>query len=172
MRPKPAHHFVANHEDAVLVAELAHALEVAVRRHEHAVGARHRFENERGNGLRAFELDDLLERRQASIGRVPAPFDAVVRIEKMDHARHPRFVGPAPGIAGQRAGAGGRAVIRAVAREDLVASGGQPRELDRVFVRLGAAVGEEEDVDVAGRDLGESFAPSRARGSVAMNGLA
>ena len=37
------------------------------------------------------------------------------------------------------------------------------RDADRVLVRFGAAVGEEEDVDVAGRDLGELRAQPRAR---------
>ena len=75
-----------------------------------------------------------------------------------------------PGSAAQRRGSpvsvmlpAVRAVIRAVAREDLVTAGRHPRELDRVLVRLGAAVGEEEDVDVAGRDLGQLRAQPRAR---------
>jgi hypothetical protein len=33
------HHLVADHQDAVLVAQRAHALQVAVGRHEDAVGA-------------------------------------------------------------------------------------------------------------------------------------
>ena len=83
-----------------------------------------------------------------------------------------------PGSTAQRRGspvsdhaAGGGAVIRAVAREDLVAAGREPRQLDRVLVGFGAAVGEEEHVDVAGRDRRELGA-ERARGSVAMNGFA
>ena len=66
---------------------------------------------------------------------------------------------------------GRRAVVGAVTREDLVAARREPRQLDGVLVGLGAAVGEEEDVDVAGA-ISASLAPSRARGSVAMNGLA
>ena len=84
-----------------------------------------------------------------------------------------------PGSAAQRRGspvsvmaAAGRAVIRAVAREDLVAAGDPPRQLDGVLVGFGAAVGEEEDVDVARAQIAASLRPSRARGSVAMNGLA
>ena len=49
------------------------------------------------------------------------------------------------------------------AREDLVPAGRQARELDGVLVRLRAAIGEEEDVDVAGRDLGQLRAQPCAR---------
>ena len=55
------------------------------------------------------------------------------------------------------------AVIRAIARQNLVAAGGPARQLDRVLVRLGAAVGEEEHVDVAGAELGELPSEARAR---------
>src|SRR6187397_1459878 len=48
-----------------------------------------------------------------------------------------------PGIPGSRDRAAGRAVVRAVARDDLVAARVPARELDRVLVRLGAPVREE-----------------------------
>ena len=94
---------------------------------------------------------------------VPAARHAVIRIEDVDDARHARLGAPAPRIAGQRHRAVRAAVIRAVAREDLVAAGEGARDLDRVLVGVGAAVGEEEDVDVAGRELRELGAePARA----------
>ena len=75
-----------------------------------------------------------------------------------------------PGSAAHRRGspvsiiaAGGAAVIRAVERHHLVAAGVPPRDLDRVLVRLGAAVGEEEHLDVARADLGELAPEPRAR---------
>ena len=75
-----------------------------------------------------------------------------------------------PGSVAQRRGspverhaAGGRAVIRAIARQDLVPAGVQARQLDRVLVGVGAAVGEEEDVDVAGSELRELGAEAGAR---------
>ena len=51
---------------------------------------------------------------------VPAALDAVIRIGNVDDARNARLCSPAPRIAGQRDRAGGAAVVRAVAREDLV----------------------------------------------------
>ena len=53
-------------------------------------------------------------------------------------------------------------MIRAITCADLVTSGEQPRDADRVFVRLGAAVGEEESVDIARRDLRQFCAQPRA----------
>jgi hypothetical protein len=60
-------------------------------------------------------------------------------------------------------------VVAAVAGHDLLAAGELAGQLDGVLVGLGAAVGEEEDVDVAWADLGQLGAQP---GSVAMNGLA
>ena len=50
-------------------------------------------------------------------------------------------------------------MIRAIAREDLLAARELARELDRVLVRLGATVREEGDVEVARRDLGKLLRP-------------
>ena len=96
-------------------------------------------------------------------GGVPAARHAVVRVEHVHDAGHARLGAPAPRIAGQRHRAVRAAVVRAVAREDLVPAGVGARDLDRVLVGVGAAVGEEEHVDVAGRELGELRAqPARA----------
>src|SRR5258708_14866429 len=81
----------------------------------------------------------------------------------MHDTRNARLRGPASRIAGERDAAGRGAVVRAIARENLVTSGRHPREPDRVLVGFGAAVGEKEDVDVAWRDLGELRAQPRAR---------
>src|SRR5260370_1457445 len=45
------HYLVADHQDSVPVAELAHALEITVRRDQDAVGPDDRFEDERRDGL-------------------------------------------------------------------------------------------------------------------------
>ena len=87
----------------------------------------------------------------------------MIRVEHVDDAGHARLGAPAPRVAGQRHRAVRAAVIRAVARQDLVAAGERARDLDRVLVGFGAAVGEEEHVDVAGRELGELGAELRAR---------
>ena len=122
----------------------------------------HRLDDEAGDGVRAFELDDFLEPRQRVVDRVPSALNAVIRIGHVHDAGDAWLGGPAPRIAGERDRAGGRAVIRAVAREDLVATGVPARGLDGVLVGLGAAVGEEEAVDVAGRDGGQLRAKPRA----------
>ena len=96
------------------------------------------------------------------VDRVPPALNAVVRIGHVHDAGDAGLGRPSPRIAGERDRAGGRAVIRAVARQDLVAAGVPARRLDRVLVGLGAAVGEEEAVDVAGRDGGELRAQARA----------
>src|SRR4029450_10009988 len=94
---------------------------------------------------------------------LPSAFHAVPRVEEMDDARYARLGRPAPRIAGQSNGAGGAAMVRAVAREYLVSARVLTRQLDRVLVRLRAAVGEEEDVDVTGGDPGESRTELRPR---------
>ena len=51
---------------------------------------------------------------------------------------------PAAGLTGQRDRRGGRTVVAAVGRQDLVATRVQPGHSHRVLVGLGAAVGEED----------------------------
>ena len=75
----------------------------------------------------------------------------------------PGSVRPAARIAGERHRAGRAAVIRAISREDLVPPGERARDLDRVLVRVGAAVGEEEHVDVARREARQLRAQLCAR---------
>src|SRR5262249_17864095 len=94
---------------------------------------------------------------------VPAPGDTVVRVEDVHHARHARLRRPAARVAGEHHAAGGRAVVRAGAGPDLGAAGRPPRQPYAGLVRPGAAVGEEEHVDVAWRDLGELRAEPGAR---------
>src|SRR5208283_4471870 len=93
----------------------------------------------------------------------PAAFDAVIRIEHAHHPRYARLGGPAPRVAGEGDAARRRPVIGAVTRHDLVTAGEKTCELDRVLVGFGAAVGEEERVNVAGTNLGQLRAQPRAR---------
>ena len=163
MRPNPAHHFVGDHHDTVFVAELAHALQVAIGRNEDAIGADDSFKNEGGDILRAFELNDFFDHGERSFGGIPAALDAVIGIEHADDAGDAGLGGPAAWLAGERHAAGGGAVIGTVAGHDLVASGEEAGELDGVFVGFCAAVGEEKSVDVAGSDFGELGAEPGAR---------
>ncbi len=153
--PEAGHDFVGDHQDAVLVAEFAHALEIPVGRNQNAIGPDHGLQNESGDGLRAFELHGLFDHGQRGFRRLPPALDAVIRIEHAHHARNAGLSSPAPRIAGERDGACGRPVIRPIAGHDLVPSGEEARDLDGVLVGLGAAVGEEERVDIAGSDLRE-----------------
>ena len=157
------HDLVADQQDAVLVAQRAHALQVAVGRNEDAVGAADGLEDERRDVFRALELDDFLEIGQRLRRGVPSALQPVIRVEHMNHARNAGLGAPPPRIAGEREAAGGAAVVGAIARQNLVATGDGTDDSDRVLVRLGAAVGEEEDVDVAGRDLGQLGAQAGAR---------
>ena len=61
---EPGHHFVADQQDAVLVAQRAHAFEIAIGRHVNAVGAGDRFHEEARDRLRPLEHDDFFELRQ------------------------------------------------------------------------------------------------------------
>src|SRR5436305_9387240 len=54
-------------------------------------------------------------------------------------------------------------MVRAIARDDLMASGEEASNLDSVLVGLGTAIGEEECVDIAGCDLGQLGSQSRPR---------
>ena len=86
----------------------------------------------------------------------------MIGIKHANDSRNARFSGPAPWIASKRDAPCSSSVIGAIPRHDLVASREEAGDLDRVFVRFCATVGEEEGVDVAGRNLGEFGAKSSA----------
>src|SRR5207244_1840764 len=54
-------HFIQNHEHAVAIANLAHALEVAIGRRENSAAADHRLGDDSGYRLRTFHADHALE---------------------------------------------------------------------------------------------------------------
>ena len=97
--------------------------------------------------------EDVLRERGATIRRVemdegeslpePGEFDAIVAMGGpmgvYEDARHPWLGRPSPGIAREHHAARGRPMIRTIPRQDLVPSGREPCQLDRVLVRLGAA---------------------------------
>src|SRR5580658_664270 len=145
---KARHHFISDHQDAMLVADLAQPLKISIRRNQNTVGSRHRLENERGDGLRTLKLNGLFDHGERRLSRFPTALDAVIRVEHVNHARNARLRSPSAGIARETHRARSRAVIGTIASDDLVATGKKARELDGVLVGLGAAVGEEEGVDV------------------------
>ena len=174
-----ADHLVADQQDVVLVADLAHALEVALLRRDAAAGVLQRLEDHGRDRLGTVELDlvaDLLggPERVAVLGPV-----VLVRVRRVDPARH---VGLELGLeAGQPGGgerAHGRAVVGDLAGDDLVLLALAVRpvvvagDLDRGLDRLRAGVREEDPVQVAGGQLGDPLGElDRARVGVAPVGV-
>ena len=76
-----------------------------------------------------------------------------VRAPVTDDPGQARFAGPAARVTRERDGSGGRTVVAAVGRQDLVPPGVQARHPDRVLVGVGATVGEEDGVEVSRGDL-------------------
>ena len=88
-------------------------------------------------------------------------FAPAVGVRIADDPDQAGLVRPTPWIAGQGHRAHGRAVVRAISGEELVAAGRMSSDLDCVFDRLGAAQREEHLVQVAGHDLGELLPEAR-----------
>ena len=136
------HHFVEDQQRAVLRAQLAQALQIAVARRDaiHVAGDR---------------LDDQRRRsrRRASANKSLRGVEIVVRQgqreigERLRHARRSRHA------ERQRAGAGldqeriAVAVIAAFELDDARAAGGAAREADRRHRRLGAGVDHAHHLD-------------------------
>src|SRR5205085_11439673 len=110
---------------------------------DYAVRARDRLQDHGRDRVRALVLEDLLEVRRARTDRagigVARRAAIRVRVEHAHDAGPPGLGGPAARVAGERPRAGPRAVVRAIARDHLVAPRVPARELDRVLVRLRAA---------------------------------
>ena len=157
-----AHNFVGDHQDTVLGAQIAHALNVALGRHEDSVGTRDGFQNESCDGVWTFELDGLLDCGQRRLGRFPATFDTVVGIHDAHYPRNAGLGRPAPRVACERNASRRRAVIRTIAGDDLVPPGKEAGNLDGILGCLSAAVGEEKRVNVARSDFRELGAQSGA----------
>ena len=120
--PAPgADHLVGDQQHVVLVADLAHALPVAVLRHEAAARVLHRLEDHRGHGLRALELDHVLDlvggpERVAVLG--PAVLVRVGHVVRA-RARAARTAVRSGVMPGDRERAEGGAVVGGLARDDL-----------------------------------------------------
>ena len=161
--PAPgADHLVGDHQHVVAVADLAHALEVALGRDEAAAGVLHRLDDHRGDGLRPLEDDPLLDRVRRP-ERVTVVRPAVeVGVGDVAAAGGQRLelraqLGDPGGREGAERGpvvgdlAGDRLVLLAFAEHAVVVAGELQRRLDR----LRAAGGEEDAVEVAGGERGD-----------------
>ena len=149
------------------VAGLADRLQIAVGRDDDAVRADDRLEDDGGDGMRPLVLEDLLEVRPARAdgARIGMAGGAAVGVG-VEHPHDARDAGlrmPAPRVARERDRAGRRPVVGAVARDHLVPARVPARQLDRVLVRLRAAVREERHLQVARRHLRQHPAELRAR---------
>src|SRR5439155_2513009 len=89
--------------------------------------------------------------------------DAVKRMWHVNDTGHGRLRGPAAGVACQRNGARGRPMVGTIARQNFVSAGIETRDPDRVFIGVGAGVGKEKRIDVAGSNLGELGPEPRSR---------
>ena len=100
---------------------------------------------------------EVLERPLALLGLVDGVERGAVEVRapEVHDARHARLAGPPARVPGHRDRAAGAAVVAAVGREDLVPLGVHPRHPDRVLGGFRTAVGEEDHVEVAGRETGE-----------------
>ena len=124
--PEAGHDLVADHHDAVLVAQVPHALEVAGRRHQDAVGADDGLEHDGGDGVRALDHDhigEVLQGPRGLLGLVGGVEGRAVGVgaPELDHAHRAGLTRPPPRIARHRDGRARRAVVAAVHRQHLVA---------------------------------------------------
>ena len=164
---EPRDHLIENEQDAVLVADVAQPLQIALGRHEAAGGTRDGLDEARGDVLRAEEVDETHEvLGQFHAVRAFALREAVRGQERMAHVRDARERGTELAAIvdhpGQRYAAEIDAVIGALARDEHRASALaarlviRERHLHRGVDGFGAGVGEEDPVEIARRELGHT----------------
>ncbi len=153
----------------MLRRDLAQALQVALRRHQHAGGARHRLDDHRRDGLGAVERHQPLE----VVGEIGAVLGLALHegvagevvgvaqvVDAREEREHPAVVDEPP----DRDAAEADAVIAALAPDHpgpgALADGALvgERDLERGIDRFRARAGEEHPVERAGRrDGGETL---------------
>ena len=160
-------HFVEDEQDAVLVADLAQPRQIALRRHQAAGRAGDRLDEARRDVLGAVQVDEAHEvLGELDAVRAFARREAVLRDVRVPHVRNARQRRAEPAAvvdhARQRHAAEVDAVIGALARDEHRAPGLaarlviRERDLHRGVDGLGSRVGEEDAVEVAGRELGDA----------------
>ena len=162
------HHLVGDEHDAVLVAHGAHALEVAGRRNQDAVRAHDALEHDGRHGLRPLHHERVAQVLQRALRFL----DVVLAVElrtigvgapELDDTGDAGLTGPTTRITGELDRTTGGSVIAAVGGEHLVAAGVQTRHSDGVLGGLGATVGEEDHVQIAGSTLDNETSRLAAR---------
>ena len=153
----------------MLVADLAQALQIALRRNQHAARARYRLDDHRGDIGRVVQRNDALLQLVGELrarGRLPAREGAarrVVGMAQMVHAGQHHAVGLAVGGHPAHRNAGEvDAVIAALAADEararalaLQAMVGE-RDFQRRVHRLGARIDEEHLLHALGREFGDA----------------
>jgi hypothetical protein len=170
--PAPAgDHFVEHQEDAVARADLAQALEIAFRRHQHAARSGHRVDDDSGDVRSVVQRDQALElvgQVRAAVGRLAFGEQVSRHAVRMPQMVDPRQQRATVGLAVRRhaaerdaaevhavigALAADEAGARALAAQAVVADGDLHRGVDR----LGARVGEEHVAHALGRKRGDAL---------------
>ena len=166
--PEAGDDLVEDQQDAVFVADLAQALEIALGRRQDAGRARHRLDDHRGDGRGVVQGDDALER----VGEMAAPFRlalgerlmlAVIGRRQMIDAGEQRAEELAVvDHAADRDAAEADAVIAALAADQALARAlsahvvvGE-RDLERRVDGFGARIAEEHVIEIARRELGDA----------------
>src|SRR2546430_7298382 len=83
---KSGHDLVANHQDAVPVAQIPYTLQVAIGRDQDPVRPSYRLQDEAGNGTRPLELNRLFQVAQRLLRAVHFSLRAVIGIEHVHDA--------------------------------------------------------------------------------------
>ena len=151
--------FIGDEEDAVLVAQLPQAWQIAIRQREAAGRPGDRFDDDGRHRGRIFQAQLVFQGLQAKnitfrIGFIEITAVAV-RIEEADSAGRSRLDGRAPRIAADSQGAIRGAVITAILGEDLGPARDEPRQDECLVIRLAAAVDEETFAQIAWCKLGQ-----------------
>ena len=165
---EPGDHLVEDEQYAVAVADRAQALQIPLRRNQHAGGAGHGLDDDGGDGARAIERDQVFQRvgaLGAPCGLAAAEGVALRRVgvrEMGNVAEQVAELPPVVGDAADRQAAETDAVIAArpadqhgalrLARRLVI---GQ-RNLQRGIDRFGPRVDEEHVVEIAGQQGGDA----------------